>query len=278
MAFRTIVVQVDNRKSAPARIDYACRLAVRDDAHLIGICPIPFANLAADFGAVATPEIIEVQRRYLAEDAERAKTLFEEHVRRAGVRSEWRNPEGHPATVLAQAGRYADVVVAGQDDPEDSAMSAPAGLVEDLLFAVGRPVLTVPYIGAPETLATRVLVAWNASREATRALNDAIPLLKRAEKVTVLSVNPRPGDGGDGDVPSADICLHLARHGVKAEAAQTQARDIDAGDVILSRAADEGADLIVMGAYGHARLREQILGGVTRTLLDHMTVPVLMSH
>lgn len=278
MAFRTIVVQADNRKSAPARIDYACRLAARDDAHLIGICPIPFANLAADFGAVATPEIIELQRRYLVEDAERAKSSFEENARRAGVRTEWRQPEGHPSAILAQTGRYADVVVVGQDDPDDSAMSAPARLVEDLLFAVGRPVLAIPYIGAPETLATRVLVAWNASREATRALNDALPLLKRAERVTVLSVNPSPGDRGDGDVPSADICLHLARHGVKAEAAQTQARDIEAGDVILSRAADEGADLIVMGAYGHARLREQILGGVTRTLLGHMTVPVLMSH
>lgn len=278
MAFKTIVVQVDSRKSAAARVDFACRLALEEDAHVIGISPIPLANLAADFGGMATPDIIDFQRRYFVEDAEKARILFEEHARRAGVHPEWRQPDGDPRQVLAQAGRYADVVVVGQDSPDDTSMSAPPGLVEDLLFAVGRPVLVVPYIGAPQTLARRVLVAWNATREATRALNDALPLLRRAEKVTVLSVNPRSGDRGDGDVPSADICLHLARHGVTAEAAQTQARDIEAGDIILSRAADESADLIVMGAYGHARLREQILGGVTRTLLDHMTVPVLMAH
>lgn len=278
MTFKTIVVQVDSRTSAAARVDFACRLALEGDGHLVGISPIPLANLAADFGGMATPEIIDFQRRYFVEDAGKARALFEEHARRAGVHAEWRQPEGDPKQVLAQAGRYADVVVAGQDSPDESSMSAPPGLVEDLLFAVGRPVLVVPYVGAPRTLARRVLVAWNATREATRALNDALPLLRRAEKVTVLSVNPKSGDRGDGDVPSADICLHLARHGVPAEAAQTQARDIEAGDVILSRAADESADLIVMGAYGHARLREQILGGVTRTLLEHMTVPVLMSH
>ncbi len=142
----------------------------------------------------------------------------------------------------------------------------------------GRPVLVVPYIGPGKSVATHVLVGWNASREATRAVNDAIPLLQRAKKVTVLAVDPEGGTEGHGEVPSADISLHLARHGIKVEAAQTVTGDIDVGDALLSRASDLGADLIVVGAYGHSRMREFILGGVTRHLLQHMTVPILISH
>jgi nucleotide-binding universal stress UspA family protein len=123
-----------------------------------------------------------------------------------------------------------------------------------------------------------VLVAWNTTREAARALNDAMPILARAKKVTVLSINPPSGEMGRPVWPGADISLHLARHGATAEASSTVSGDIDAGNTILSRAADFGADLIVMGGYGHSRQREFLLGGVTRTLLQHMTVPVLMSH
>ncbi|MBN8909554.1 MAG: universal stress protein, partial [Rhodospirillales bacterium] len=121
-------------------------------------------------------------------------------------------------------------------------------------------------------------VAWNASREAARAVNDALPLLEGAKLVTVVAINPRQGIGGHGDVPAADIVLHLARHGVKAEAAHTVANDISDGEALLSYAADLGVDLIVAGAYGHSRAREMVFGGVTRTLLSEMTVPVFLSH
>jgi nucleotide-binding universal stress UspA family protein len=137
-------------------------------------------------------------------------------------------------------------------------------------------VLIVPRYGVFGTVGERVLIAWNGSREATRAAHDALPLLKRATKVTVLSIDP--DHDSQRRVPSADITLHLARHGVAAEADSTVALDIAVGDVLLSRAADLGADLIVMGGYGHSRVREMVLGGATRHLLQHMTVPVLMSH
>jgi nucleotide-binding universal stress UspA family protein len=136
----------------------------------------------------------------------------------------------------------------------------------------------VPYAGQFERVGERVLVAWNASRESTRAINDALPLLKNAAMVTVLAVNPKHGIEGHGDVPAADIALHLARHGVKAEAAHTIAKDISEGDALLSYAADLGVDLIVSGGYGHSRAREMVFGGVTRTLLQEMTVPMLLSH
>jgi nucleotide-binding universal stress UspA family protein len=121
-------------------------------------------------------------------------------------------------------------------------------------------------------------VAWNAGREAVRAVNDALPILQAAESVSVLAVDPPSGKRGEGPIPSADICHHLARHGVHAEAASSVVKDIEIGSFLLSHAADRGVDMIVMGAYGHSRLSEMMLGGVTRSMLQHMTVPVFMSH
>ena len=146
------------------------------------------------------------------------------------------------------------------------------------MLSAGRPALVVPDIGAGKTLGRRVMIAWDTGREAARAVNDALPILQQAEAVTVLSVNPRPGIDLHGEEPGADIALHLTRHGVKVEVQRTQVEEINIGDTILSRLADLGSDLLVMGAYGHSRLREVVLGGVTRTLLESMTVPVLMSH
>jgi nucleotide-binding universal stress UspA family protein len=136
----------------------------------------------------------------------------------------------------------------------------------------------VPYAGRFESLGKRVLVGWNAGREAARAVQDALPLLMAAESVTVLTVNPEIGLGGHGEEPGADIALHLARHGVRVTVEHMTAPEISAGDVILNRAFELSADLLVIGAYGHSRLREMVLGGVTRSLLQQMTVPVLMSH
>jgi nucleotide-binding universal stress UspA family protein len=133
-------------------------------------------------------------------------------------------------------------------------------------------------VQTPPPLGKHVIVAWNVSREAARAANDALPFLVAADRVDVMCVNASSAKEGDADLPGADLCLHLARHGVKAEAHSLAASDVDTGNLLLSRAADRGADLIVMGAYGHARWREVVLGGVTRELLGQMTVPVFMSH
>ena len=146
----------------------------------------------------------------------------------------------------------------------------------------GRSRPTGSYLVAIDTVGAgvgeRVLVAWNASRAATRAVNDALPMLQKAKQVTVLAINPRGGVSGEGDVPGADLALHLSRHGVKAEAAWLKAADIEVGAMLLSRASDFQSDLIVMGGYGHSRLREIVLGGATREILQTMTVPTLMSH
>ncbi len=279
MSIKNILVHVDDSGQVEARLDVAVAIARTHDAHLAAIyaMPEPFIPSYADGGYVPA-ELIESQAERARERAAEARSGFEQCIGRIGIEAEWREAEGDAAAVVGLNARYADLTVVGQANPDDPQNYPNPGLPAEVALDAGRPVLVVPYVGAPNEVGRNVLVAWNGSREATRAVNDALPILERADKVTVLAVNPRSGGARHGDVPSADIALHLARHGVTAEASQTVSSDIDVGDVILSRISDLGADLVVMGAYGHSRMRELMMGGVTRDLLRHMTIPVLMSH
>jgi len=252
--------------------------AARDHgAHLAGIYVIP-PPFIPPFDMAALPaDFFESQARTGRQQAAAAEKAFRDRASRAGVTAEWRVAEGDMVDIVTLNARHVDLCVLSQADPEGKDLSMIPDLPELVALDSGRPILTLPYAGTFATIGSNVVIAWNGSREAVRATNDALPLLTRAKKVTVLCVNP--GEKADtGEVPGADIALHLARHGVKAEAAHTVSRDLDVGEVILSRIMDLGVDLLVMGAYGHSRLRELTLGGVTRTLFRHMTVPVLMSH
>lgn len=276
MVFKDLLVHVDNTKAYPARLDAAIRLAQAHEAHLTGLYVLPLINVPGYAEAQIPLEVIEKQRQNMRAQADKAEKVFGAAADKAGIAREWRCVEDDFAHALSVNARYVDVVLTGQDDKSDP-MSV-GGLTERVVFEAGRPVLVIPYIGAGKTIGERVLVAWNASREAIRAVHDALPLLERAKSVTVMAVNPPGGAAGEGDIPAADVCLHLARHGVRAEADHVEAHDIAVGDMLLSRAADKSIDLLVMGAYGHSRLRELVLGGATRHILGHMTIPVLMSH
>ena len=277
MALKDILLHLDNSKSCKARLEAAIQLAQVNDAHLAGLYIIQLPSFPS-YAEVNIPrEVLEAHARAAKEKADAAEKGFLEATNRAGLSAEWRCVEGEIANHLTVHARYVDLVLLGQVERDDPESTGP-GLIDAVALGAGRPVLTIPYIGISQPLGRRVIVGWNASREAVRAVNDALPLLERAQHVTVLSINPPGGEQGDGDIASADICLHLARHGVNAEAHQLQAEDIEAGAMLLSYAADQGADLIVTGAYGHSRLRELVLGGVTRHLVQHMTVPVFMSH
>jgi nucleotide-binding universal stress UspA family protein len=285
MSFKDVlVVFTDERNRAP-RLNVAIDIARRDGAHLVGLYPISpitlFAGGLSYTGSeteVRALELIQASKRGSAQDeASRIEAVFQDAASRAGLSAEWRFVEGEPAETAALHARYSDLAVLGQRNPEHPDPGGPH-LVETVLLASGRPALVIPYAGRFEQAGRQVLVAWNGTREAARAVNDALPILAGAAKVTIFSVNPKAGSGNEAIWPGADIALHLARHGVTAEASSTVSDDIDTGNVILSRAADLGIDLIVMGGYGHSRARELVLGGVTRTLLQHMTVPVLLSH
>jgi nucleotide-binding universal stress UspA family protein len=276
MALNDLLVHVDNDAGCAARVDIALALAARHEAHLTGLHVMAWPRLPGYVEMELPRSFLELQHAHLLERAQRAEKSFHERARRGGVPAEWRVAEGDVVETVKLHARYADLTVVGQGRDVKDAPGELALLPEELALGVGRPVLIVPRYGAFATVGERVLVAWNGTREATRAVNDAIPLLKAAAKVTVLAVDP--ADEAAPRVPSADIALHLARHGITAEAASTRSVDIGVGDVLLSRAADLGVDLIVMGAYGHSRIREMALGGATRHILQHMTVPVLMSH
>jgi nucleotide-binding universal stress UspA family protein len=272
--YRTLLVPVDDRARSARSLAVATALAGRWEAHLIGLYVRPAIYVPSPARAEGNMAMLEeMGRRAIDGLAAEAKARFDASLKGAGtVRSEWREGEGDPAAVVAQHARCADLVLVNQTDPDDERRS---GFADAILLAVGRPVLILPYAGEAAVKAENVLVCWDGGREAARAATDALPLLERAKKVTVLSVNGTPAPGGA--TPGADIALYLARHGVKAEAVRTVSGGIDAGSVILSRAFDYGADLIVMGAYAHSRVREILLGGATRTILGQMTVPVLMS-
>jgi nucleotide-binding universal stress UspA family protein len=282
MALKDLLVHLDTTPRSDMRMELAARLAIQHNAHVTGLHVIDIPSANYFYGAAmpfvpTNPE--EIVQRIRAEAVEAAKPVeagFRECLRRNGIEGEWRQVEGSPPATVALHARYVDLTLVGQPDRENP-RDADA-VTETTIMTSGRPVLALPFAGEFPTVGERVLVAWNASREAARALNDALPLLMNAKHVTVLAINPQRGVAGHGAVPAADIALHLARHGLKTEAAHTVANDIADGEALLSYAADIGADLIIAGAYGHSRARELVFGGVTRTLITEMTAPVLFSH
>ena len=280
MSYKDLLVHIDDTRGCPRRIDAAIRLASSHGAHLDGVYVTPEPQISGYVGLYLTPEIMATVAQEAGARADRALADFREAAERAGIafgtRIE-RGPDPDMPDLIGLHARYADLVILGQVDDEDPASRHP-NLPERVVLGSGRPVLVVPYIGAGPTIGERVTIAWDASREAARAVSDAMPLLEMARSVAVVSVNPRSGPSGHGEEPGADIGAHLARHGVKVEVHRLEARDIDTANVILSHLADAGSDLLVMGCYGHSRLRETVLGGVTRTILHDMTVPVLMAH
>lgn len=278
MTFGTILVHQDGGGRDAIHLDMALSLAAEHKAYLVGLHVIhPFYPSMGAFGDAAAGAIAEIQNRHLEaarDSAAKLQSQVEGRVKQAGVAFEWRSMEGFADDIVPLHARYADITILGQTDPDSDSPTASPSLPAHVVLGSGRPVLVVPYAGKYTSFGKRVLVAWSGTREAARAVHDALPLLKRAEKVSILSINPRD----EGHIAGFDIAAHLARHGVNTEAERTVAADISVGDVILSEAADHGADLIVMGAYGHSRLRELVLGGATQRILGSMTAPVLMSH
>jgi nucleotide-binding universal stress UspA family protein len=257
--------------------DYAVSIAEAFDAHVAAIAfahdPVVPATLMGGIPA----DFIESQRAEAEAAASAAVARFEEAARRAGVSAESRLLAASIAEASDQFGRIArrfDLAVVGQAEPDKA---TPEELIaEAALFGAGRPVLLVPYIQKTGLKLDKVVVCWDGSRSAARAAGDAMSFLTRAEAIEILMVS---GERGKGDeIPGADIGQHLARHGLKVEVKRVVATESDVANTILSYVADASADLIVMGGYGHSRLREFILGGVTRGILEAMTVPTLMSH
>jgi len=278
MDYKTILVHVDESPQWPDRFEVAATLAADFRAHLAGICVLRRPELPGYVRSAEIAEMIAQRARDAEARVKAARDMLLQRLSSQGLSGECRVVEGEVEDLAAVHGRYADLLIVSQPDPGAPHSAEAMQEIQSVIFAAGRPLLLVPYIGKAKTFGTHVLVAWNASREATRAVTDALPLLKRAGKVTVMVVRPRADAKAHGDVPGADIAAYLARHGVKVEVSVEEGEGIEVGELMLSRVADLNVDLVVMGAYSHSRLRQWILGGATRTMLESMTVPVLMSH
>ncbi len=275
MAYKTILVHVDGSARNAETLAVACELAARQNAHVGVVYALeqPLFAAAMDPGAAAALTFqVELDTQMQA----KARAIVKAAEQKSGLSIEWRAVPGNIVNNVILHARHADLFVMTQEDRAEK-LSFDPSFVASVVIGAGRPVLIVPYAGTFSGCGSSVLIAWSGTRESARAVSDALPLLQTAREVNVVSFNPK-GDSGWGDLPGADIALWLTRHGVRVNVRQQKSEEVDVGNQILSLASDLASDLIVMGAYGHSRTFEFVLGGVTRTLFGSMTVPVLMSH
>jgi nucleotide-binding universal stress UspA family protein len=277
MSYKTILVHLNDPRRAEAILEPAVELATRYNSHLIGLhvyasTPAPPIRLPGSsvLGGIAAGE---------HKHSDEIAATFSRMTANRSFVPEWRVvkvPHVDLAPVVMEWGRAADLIVAGQTDP-DWDLSPLLDFPERLALESGRPVLVVPYAGRYAKVGQNVVIAWKAGRESARAVFDALPLLLGAMSVHILEIKANASQK-PSLAPDTSIAAALARHGLKPAIHTSVATDISVGDEILSRLADLDADLLVMGAYGHSRMRELVFGGATRHIAQHMTVPTLFSH
>ena len=273
---KDIIVNLSVGKPRDVAGDFAISVASAFDAHLSGVAcayePV-IGGMAFPGAAVSVIDIFRAESRA---EADRAKTAFDENAHRARISADSvviSATASGAADKLGELARDYDLSIVAQAQPDGDVAETLA--IEGALFGSGRPVLVVPYIQSSGLKLDRVMVCWDGSRNAARAVGDAMPFLRRARTVDVVTVEGRERRN---ELAGARIATHLARRGLKVELRPIVAPDLDVADAILSYAADTSTDLIVMGGYGHTRLREFVLGGATSGILGAMTVPTLMAH
>lgn len=280
MTYKTILVHLADVDRVGRVLDAAVSLARVTQGHLIGLGVMPpFVVVPAMDGTGVTVSVDQHREAYQA-DMSRLKAAFQKATAGEVFQSEWCEADASFATaagIVVEQARTTDVVIASQQDPGwrySSMLEEP----ERIAIESGRPLILIPNKGKAALPPKRVTIAWNAQREAVRAVFDAMPLLRMAEAVDVVWINPEREPGVAGDLPAAELCAMLSRQGIKSEASQASAIGADVGQELLRQAAAFGSDLLVMGCYGHSRLREFILGGASKHIIEHCNLPVLMSH
>jgi nucleotide-binding universal stress UspA family protein len=278
MSLNDIVVYVDGAEAAKERVRFAVALAKQHGAHLIGVAFAPTTLLplyGADAGLADMTEVLESVKAQGAQALEEYKS----HAAAEGISCEARLLQGMSEEFpqeFARAARHADLAILGQPRDGDPLIGQYA-LVECCLFASGRPVIIVPASPEERTLTGTIVAAWDGSAEAARAINDTLAFIKRASRV-VLLVGMVDEQGGDAASQAGAMVAHLKRHGIAVEVICVKASEVDVGRILLSKAKELGADLMVMGAFHHSRWREFMLGGVTLTVLEEAAIPLFMAH
>lgn len=281
MVIKDILVHLDTSETCNQCVQAAAALAQRKGAHLVGLAFALESSLLQYYGGKLALELGEDHADATQKAAEAAIKVFEEGTKGLNISTESRIVECSTMEIAEKISfhaRHVDLTFLEQPSPDRKNRGLMSSLMEGVLFNTGRPAYIVPYIGRRETPIRKAVIAWDGGYKSARAVNDAIPLLQERGETVVLIVDPDKRKKLHGSKPGADIVAHLERHGIQAKVAKLNSGDFDTSTTILNFVSDAGADLLVMGAYGHSRLRERTFGGVTRTILDQMTVPVLMSN
>ena len=280
MPYKTILMHCNDRRRIEPLLAATVTLAEKFQAHVLGLSIVPPIAVISTHAPFGPPIVIDNHCELYRAENPAMKSAFKAGTQGRVPTAEWREAEADAFGVAERVLQYAkavDLVVASQADSQWSG-SERLDVADRLAIESGRPVLIVPNSGVHDRIGEKVLIAWNARREAVRAVFDALPILQGAKDVKVISVNPLGDREPAIDIPAADLCVALARHGVTCEITEQIAPGASVGETLLACAKDFGADTLVMGCYGHARLHEFVFGGASRHILAHMSVPVLMSH
>lgn len=280
MSYRTILLCLNEIGRLSETISAAVQLARDTGAHVSGLYVVPAVQVYPSVGFEAAPQVFEGNRSFFKENAQRVKQVFEDAMRREALPHDFHQIDATTPLIadeVVACGRVADLILVSATNP-DEITGVERDFVEQVVMAVGRPVIVLPHKGDATLSLNDIVIGWDGGREAARATFDALPLLKKAGKVRVVRIDPQKDPSLRGSVAGADLAEALARHGIKAEAQGYPTDGLDEGQALMRCAEDVGAGLIVMGAYGHSRLAEFIFGGATRFVLNRMTRPVLMSH
>ena len=278
MGFKDILVHVDLTVASTTRVWVSLALARRFSARVVGLHVVPNPDVPSYFKPSQIERIASLYRGSAHEAAIMAESQFRKDVKDAGVETKLQLAEGDIARNLAEHGRFADLLVVGQDDTENPSIIEPFLLPQTVVMTSGIPVLVIPIRPIPTSVGQRILIAWDGSREAARAVHDLLPLLRQAGQISLLAVDPTGQRHIGSGANLAAMVAHLERHGIAAEPVTTPLGERSITEILLARFGEVGADLLVMGAFGHSRLKEFLLGGVTYDLLQKLSAPVLMSH
>jgi nucleotide-binding universal stress UspA family protein len=276
MAYRTITLCITEIDRLPQLLAAGRKLGLDHDAHVTGLYVIPGIQVYPNAGLAAVPDVYDGNRKYYLEQKSKVKADFEHAMKLDGLSFGFQEVDAATpllsATITSQC-RASDLVVVSAVNP-DEAVGAEYDFVQRVVIAAGRPVLILPRLGKGVLDYVEAIVGWDGGREAARAAFDAVPLLRKAKRVKIARV----ADGSRGQMAGADLAEGLARHKIKVEILNLPSDGLSAGAALLRACRDEGAGLLVMGAYGHSRFAEFVFGGATRQVINTLDVPVLMSH
>lgn len=272
---KNILVQADLGKSFKARMEFAVSLAKQQGARITGLYDIPLFEMAG-YSKFSFPKaVLEERNKAEHAEAEVAKKIFDDALIKSDVDGSWKIEVGDFCDTICGYGRSADLIIMGQRDGEGR-NSGDSTAPDRIILRAGRPVLVTPHVAFDANAGSRILVAWDGSRESARAMHDALPLLQKSEHVDVVTFS-EPKSAAAKVASLESIVGFLKDYGVNAESESLILNEMSVGESLLNRMVDRGANMLVMGGYGKSRLREIVLGGVTRTVLEHASVPVMMS-